>query len=163
MAKSDTRTLFFIMTFDFKKNEVCPQHEPRTVKQSGTDLVSNTIFAEFFFSKVELVSRLPPLRYRFGLSDPPKAVAPRSVRCLNHTLQSIFQTGELILSNSPRQNTTKNKLVRIEISRSVPVLGCKEAKQREVCPCFTKQGLSLSRALSWNINIHLVCTSLEFF
>ena len=111
---------FFIMTFDFKKNEVCPQHEPRTVKQSGTDLVSNTIFAEFFFSKVQLVSRLPPLRYRFGLSDPPKAVAPRSVRCLNHTLQSAFQTGELILSNSSRLNTTKNKLVRIESSRSVP-------------------------------------------
>ncbi|MDD7612051.1 MAG: hypothetical protein PUJ82_14180 [Spirochaetales bacterium] len=32
---------------------------------------------------MQLVSRLPPLRYRFGLSDPPKAVAPRSVRCLN--------------------------------------------------------------------------------
>ena len=110
MAKSDTRTLFFIMTFDFKKNEVCPQHEPRTVKQSGTDLVSNTICTDFFFSKVELVSRLPPLRYRFGLSDPPKAVAPRSVRCLNHTLQPAFQTGELILSNSSRLNTRANAL-----------------------------------------------------
>ncbi len=144
MVKSDTRTLFFIMTFDFKKNEVCPQHEPRTVKQSGTDLVSNTICADFFFSKVQLVSRLPPLRYRFGLSDPPKAVAPRSVRCLNHTLQPAFQTGELILSNSSRLNTTKNKLVRIEISRSVPVFGFKEVNkgrsvpvlQNKVCPCL---------------------------
>ena len=116
---------------------------------------------------MQLVSRLPPLRYRFGLSDPPKAVAPRSVRCLNHTLQSTFQTGELILSNSSRINTTKNKLVRVESSRSVPVFGCKEAKQREVCPSLifrkTNQGLSLTRALSWNINVRLVCTSLEFF
>ena len=99
MVKSDTWTLFFIMTFDFKKNEICPQHEPRTVKQSGTDLVSNTICTEFFFSKVELVSRLPPLRYRFGLSDPPKAVAPRSVRCLNQNLHLSFQTGELAWQN----------------------------------------------------------------
>ena len=139
------------MTFDFKKNEVCPQYEPRTVKQSGTDLVSNTICTEFFFSKVELVSRLPPLRYRFGLSDPPKAVASRSVRCLNHTLQPAFQTGELILTNSLRLNTTKNQLVRIESSRSVSVFGCKEAKQREVCPSLifrkTNQGLSLSRVI----------------
>ena len=89
-------------------------------------------------SKVQLVSRLPPLRYRFGLSDPPKAVAPRSVRCLNHTLQPAFQTGELILTNSLRLNTTKNKLVRIESSRSVSVFGCKEAKQREVCPLLKK-------------------------
>ena len=51
MSKSDTRTLFLIMTFDFKKNEVCPQHEPRTVKQSGTDLVSNTICTDFFFQQ----------------------------------------------------------------------------------------------------------------
>ncbi|MCI6188135.1 MAG: hypothetical protein MR739_13360 [Spirochaetia bacterium] len=44
---------------------------------------------------MQLVSRLPPLRYRFGLSDPPKAVAPRSVRCFNYNLHHAFQTGEL--------------------------------------------------------------------
>ena len=45
---------------------------------------------------MQLVSRLPPLRYRFGLSDPPEAVAPRSVRCLNYNLHQTFQTGENI-------------------------------------------------------------------
>ena len=49
----------------------------------------------YFLSKVQLVSRLPPLRYRSGLSDPPKAVAPRSVRCINPNLQLTFQTGEI--------------------------------------------------------------------
>ncbi|MCI6186705.1 MAG: hypothetical protein MR739_05975 [Spirochaetia bacterium] len=44
---------------------------------------------------MQLVSRLPPLRYRFGLTDPPKAVAPRSVRCFYYNLHFTFQTGEL--------------------------------------------------------------------
>ena len=112
---------FFIMTFDFnRKTRSVPNTSQEQSNSQGQTLFQIQFLQNFFFSKVELVSRLPPLRYRFGLSDPPKAVAPRSVRCLNHTLQSIFQTGELILSNSPRLNTTKNKLVRIESSRSVP-------------------------------------------
>lgn len=45
----------------------------------------NKLHSFIIFSKVQLVSRLPPLRYRFGLSDPPKAAAPRSVRCANYT------------------------------------------------------------------------------
>ena len=61
----------------------------------------------YFFSKVQLVSRLPPLRYRSGLSDPPKAVAPRSVRCINPNLQLTFQTGEIKKRDRPRFQTAR--------------------------------------------------------
>ena len=86
MAKSDTRTLFFIMTFDFKKNEVCPQHEPRTVKQSGTDLVLNTIFAEFFFQQS-------------GVSQSPSAT-PLSLRSFRPAKGGGSTLGTLFKSHS---------------------------------------------------------------
>ena len=56
---------------------------------------------------MQLVSRLPPLRYRSGLSDPPKAVAPRSVRCINPNLQLTFQTGEIKKRDRPRFQTAR--------------------------------------------------------
>ena len=62
--------------------------------QTSIVLYSTQVFPQLF-SKIQLVSRLPPLRYRSGLSDPPKAVAPRSVRCINPNLQLTFQTGEI--------------------------------------------------------------------
>ena len=114
-------SFFLLWRLILRKTRSVPNTSQEQSNSQGQTLFQIQFLQNFFFSKVELVSRLPPLRYRFGLLDPPKAVASRSVRCLNHTLQPAFQTGELILSNSPRQNTTKNKLVRIEISRSVPV------------------------------------------
>ena len=39
----------------------------------------NKLHCFTIFSKVQLVSRLPPLRYRFGLSAPPKAAAPNII------------------------------------------------------------------------------------
>ena len=113
-------SFFLLWRLILRKTRSVPNTSQEQSNSQGQTLFQTQFVQNFFFSKVQLVSRLPPLRYRFGLSDPPKAVAPRSVRCLNHTLQSAFQTGELILSNSSRLNTTKNKLVRIESSRSVP-------------------------------------------
>ena len=53
--------------------------KPRSVPVFNVSLFLMINFKNF--SRIQLVSRLPPLRYRLGLSDPPKAVAPRSVRC----------------------------------------------------------------------------------
>ena len=57
-----------------------------------------------YFSRIQFVSRLPPLRYRFGLSDPPKAVAPRSVRCaVSNPASKIVK---LAVARAENSNTT---------------------------------------------------------
>ena len=74
------------------------------------------------------VSRLPPLRCRYGLSDPPKAAAPRSVRCFGQTLHFTQSTGEMISIDSCCKFSHQRKIIFFARTANFDKTG-------KVCPC----------------------------